>query len=319
VQEPPPAARPEERVIVTGSTSLIGDYLLPHLVEKGFEVHAISRTPRFNENVYSPEEAGRLPCDEILQGQKMIWHQLDISQNSPALPRQAHTLIHLAPLAILPPLIDHLASLGIQRIIAFGSTSLYTKQNSGYQREREMARKLAESEQQIAELCAKHHIHWTVFRPTLVYSLGRDKNITTITQFIQRFGFFPLVGAGKGLRQPVHAEDLATACIEVLDKPISFGKAYNLSGGETLTYREMVRRIFVHLDKPNRIVTIPLPALRIVLRGLSCFPFYSHLTPEMANRINQDMCFDHSSARGDFHFAPRKFLDSSWRRDLLIG
>lgn len=280
------------KVLVTGASSLIGDYLLPELASAGFEVHALSRKP--------PARA-RLPL--------VHWHKANIAKERLEDSYGADALIHLAPLWTLPPLIEPLAARGVRRIIAFGSTSLFTKNQSSYEKERQMALDLKDSEDKLAELCARHGIAWTVFRPTLVYRLGRDKNVTTIAGFLRRFGFFPLVGDGHGLRQPVHAEDLAVACKHALDNPLSFGKAYNLSGGETLTYREMVLRISEKLGRPARIITIPLSAFRVFLRGLSWLPIYRHLTPEMANRINLNMCFDHAEASRDLGFAPRHFLE----------
>jgi GT2 family glycosyltransferase/nucleoside-diphosphate-sugar epimerase len=286
----PPGVAPSRSLIVTGATSLIGDFLLPALLRTGFEVHAISR---------HPPEGFTHPF--------LHWHKLDITSDPVSTLPAAEALIHLAPLWTLPPLIAGLSGLGVRRIIAFSSTSIFTKQDSGYAQERRLAQKLTEAERQLADFCAQDGIRWTVFRPTLVYSLGRDKNITTIANFVRRFHFFPLVGAGKGLRQPVHAEDLATACLKVLDHPRTFDKAYNLSGGEMLSYREMVIRIGAMIRKKQAIITIPLPLLRICLRSISYLPFYRHLTPEMANRINRDMCFDHSEASRDFGFQPRQF------------
>jgi nucleoside-diphosphate-sugar epimerase len=280
------------KVMVTGATSLIGDYLLSELLDLGFEVHAISR---------NPPKISPIP--------RLHWHKMNIAYDSHSDTFGADTLIHLAPLPTLPPLLEKLAGKHLKRVIAFSSTSLFTKFQSGYEKERLMAHGLKNAEDKLAELCEQHAINWTIFRPTLVYHLGRDKNVTTIARFIQRFRFFPLVGNGKGLRQPVHAEDLAKACIKALDNPMSFGQAYNLSGGEMLTYREMVTRIATKLGYKSRIVNIPLPALRIFLRGLSYIPHYRHLTPEMANRINRDMCFDHQPATRDLDFSPRKFLE----------
>ncbi len=287
-----PSDNSRRKVLVTGATSLIGDYLLPELVKSGFEVHAFSRNP---------------PSQPIFP--LLIWHKIDITKDRLVDARGADAIIHLAPLWTLPPLIENLAKKGVKRVIAFSSTSLFTKYQSNYAKERRLAYDLKSSEDRLAELCTRHEVNWTVFRPTLVYRLGRDKNVTTIAHFIKRFGFFPLVGTGHGLRQPVHAEDLAIACRKALDNPLTFNKAYNLSGGETLTYREMVDRISKSQEKNSYIINIPLPAFRIVLRGLSCLPIYRHLTPEMANRINLDMCFDHESASSDLGFSPRSFLE----------
>lgn len=280
------------RVLVTGATSLIGDYLLPALVNGGFEVHAVSRNP--------PTYGRHHPS--------LHWHHVDITRGIPATAGDAEVLIHLAPLATLPPLLQSLAGQGPKRVIGFGSTSVFTKARSAYEKERQLAAGLQSSEQRIAELGRRYGFRWTVFRPTLVYHLGRDKNVTTIAQFLGKFGCFPLVNGGTGGRQPVHAEDLALATVRVIDNPGSYGKAYNLSGGETLSYRHMVMRIAEAIGAPPRLINIPLPLLRGIISLLSLTPRFRLLNPEMANRINQDMCFDHGEAVEDLGFAPRAFM-----------
>jgi nucleoside-diphosphate-sugar epimerase len=285
---------PHRRAIVTGATSLIGDFLLPALVRAGFEVHAISRKP---------------PISTVHQ--HIIWHRQDIASDRSTQCHGAELLIHLAPLWTLPPILDGLASSGIKRIIAFSSTSLFTKENSGSEEERRMVSRLKQAEEDLQVFCTQQNIDWTIFRPTMVYSLGRDKNVTTIARFIKRFRFFPLVGAGNGLRQPVHAEDLALACLDAIDNPKTFDKSYNLSGGEVLAYRDMVKRISRHIGTRCKIVHIPLPLMRFALGWLSSLPGYRKVTPEAANRINLDMCFDHRDAAADFRFKPQKFLAST--------
>jgi nucleoside-diphosphate-sugar epimerase len=171
-----------------------------------------------------------------------------------------------------------------------------------------MVNKLKKAEEDLQAFCTNRHIDWTIFRPTMVYRLGRDKNVTTIARFIKRFRFFPLVGTGDGLRQPVHAEDLALACLDAIDNPKTFNKSYNLSGGEILSYRDMVNRVSLHIGAKCRIIHIPLPLMRFALGWLSNLPGYEKVTPEAANRINSDMCFDHSDATFDINFTPRHFL-----------
>ena len=80
-------------------------------------------------------------------------------------------------------------------------------------------------------------IPWTVLRPALIYGLGLDRNVTAAARFIRRWHCFPLGGPGKGLRQPVHADDLAAAALAALDLPAAEGQSFNLGGGETLSYR----------------------------------------------------------------------------------
>ncbi len=140
----------------------------------------------------------------------------------------------------------------------------------------------------------------------MIYGQGTDQNVSFIARVVRRCRFFPLAGRGSGLRQPVHAEDLASACLAVLDNPRTFAKSYDLSGGEILSYREMVERVFQGLGLAPRILTVPVPVLRWFIRVIRILPRFRKLTPEMASRMNMDLCFDHAEATSDFQFTPRK-------------
>lgn len=291
-----------QKILVTGATSMLGRFLLPRLLDAGYEVHAISRAPSENPNMTNINTTDK----------KMFWHQADISHPEQLPHINAQALIHLAPLWLLPSVLPVVSALEIKRVIGFGSTSLFSKANSPDAGERHLAARFAAVEEAISRFCGPLKIKWTVFRPTLVYDCIRDKNITLIAHFIQRFGFFPLVGEAAGLRQPVYADDLAMACLMALNKRATFYKAYNMSGGETLSYREMVERIFGSLDKRARFFIIPGWLFRWAIRVIMLFPGTRHMNPEMAIRMNIDLCFDHADAMRDFGFSPRLFLPS-WR------
>src|SRR5690242_17284651 len=136
------------RIIVTGATSIIGRFLLPRLLENGYEVFAISRN--YAEN--------------CLSGNELSWQVADIRDPDQLPEVHAATLIHLAPLWLLPPLLPALESLQAGRVIAFGSTSVISKANSADADERKLARRLAVAEEDIQKTCGVLGIDWTVFR-----------------------------------------------------------------------------------------------------------------------------------------------------------
>ena len=150
---------------------------------------------------------------------------------------------------------------------SFSSTSRLTKQDSTDASERRRAQALAEAEQGLSRTCDGLEIAWTLFLPTLIYGTGQDRNVSLIARFIRRFGWFPLVGGGSGLRQPVHADDLAAACLAALDNPRAHGGIYALAGGETLSYRVMVERVFQGLGQTPRLLPVPLWLLRAAIRA----------------------------------------------------
>ena len=94
-----------------------------------------------------------------------------------------------------------------------------------------------------------------------------------------------------GLRQPVHAEDVAAACAAALASPVAANSSYNLSGGETLSYRNMVERVFLALNFRVRLFTVPLGVFRLVLVCLRLLPRYRHWSTAMAERMNTNLVF----------------------------
>lgn len=240
-------------------------------------------------------------------GVACVWHQCDLTKPYDVPCFSARVLFHVASLWLLPDRIRQFHENGVQRILAFGSTSRFSKEDSSSAAERATAESFARAEESIANTCEKLGIAYTIFRPTLIYGSGRDRNVADIARFVKRFGVFPILGKGTGLRQPVHAADLAQACILAVDTPASFNQIYNLSGGETISYRQMVERIFLAMGKQVRVISVPEPMFRLTIRFARMFPKYQHLTPEMAMRMDRDLCFDPSEAVRDFGYSPRPF------------
>lgn len=111
-----------------------------------------------------------------------------------------------------------------------------------------------------------------------------------------------------GLRQPIHAEDVAAACVTALTVPAAANRTYNLSGRETLPYREMVCRVFAALGKRPRLVTVPLWIFRVAVTALRLVPRYRHWTVSMAERMNRDLVFEHAEAARDLGLSLRPFV-----------
>lgn len=287
----------EGQVGVLGATSLVGECLMHQLTRAGYGVTAYSRHPLKQID------------DRIKWRQLPTPPTIDILESSPL-------WICVAPIWLLPDYFALLEAHGAQRVVALSSTSRFSKGKSSDPEEQAVARRLADAETRVREWAEIRGIEWVIIRPTLIYGLGRDKNVTEIARFIGRLGFFPVLGKANGLRQPIHAEDVANACFAGLQTPCAANRMYNISGGETLTYRDMVARIFIALDRRPCLMTVPLWAFRLAVAMLRCLPRYRQWSTAMAERMNSDLVFDHAEAEQDLGFRPRKFMLSA--EDLPI-
>ncbi len=218
------------------------------------------------------------------------------------------TVLALTPIWITAPAVPALAALGVKRILAISSTSRFTKAASPEAAEREVAQRLAASEAQFIAACAEHGLAYTLFRPTLIYDEGFDRNISRLAALIRRTRVAPLSGNGRGRRQPVHAEDLALGALQALADPRTEGQVYNTPGGETLTYRQMVERLFAALGLKPNIIAFPSWIWRLAF--LVAKPVLPGATAAMGARMAEDLVFDDAAARRDFGWSPRPFRPS---------
>lgn len=276
-------------ILVTGATSQIGIFLLPLLVNKQFNVIALSRTHRDDSKGirWLKGDLGSIDFD--------ILNKMEI-----------HTVIHLAEITLINNIIKDTTS--IKRVIAFSSTSALTKINSNCETDRKMAKDLLFGEKLMINTCGLKSINFTIFRPTMIYGANVDKNVAFISKFMSNYGFFPIIGNAESLRQPVHASDLANACLLAIDKKTSFGKIYNLVGPETIKYIDMIQKISNSLNKKIVLIKVNKFIFTLAVTVLRILPQFRHLSVGMVDRLEQNLCFDSEDAIKDFNYNPVCYL-----------
>ncbi len=271
---------------VIGATGIVGGYIVDHLVRGGERPLALSRQAQ-------PPAAA------------VGWIEGDLKTITRADAPSVSTIFCTAHAMLLAETLPRLYTPALTRAVLFTSTSIATKLNSEIPEEREGLRRLAEGEARFIATCEQLSIGWTVLRPTIIYAEGRDGNVTRLSRFIRRFGFLPLAGGGSGLRQPVHAEDLAIGAIAASRSEAAINKTYALPGSDTITYREMAGRIFDDLGKPRRLISLPPFVWRAAFAAAK--PFFPGANAAMGMRMTKDMVFDATPAQRDFGWSPRGF------------
>jgi len=272
--------------LVFGATGQIGAPLLDRLHGAGWRVTAVSRQAR-------NDRPG------------LEWRRGDLDTVAD-LPREVDAIFSCGPL-------DHFAhwyaraESDCARVVAFGSTSIDAKRGSADPAERDVAARLREGERRVFDTATARGAQATLLRPTLVYGAGRDLTLTRIAVLAQRWGRFVLPRAARGLRQPVHVDDLADAAFRALEAPATHGKAYALPGGETLPYREMVARVLAVLRPPPALVEVPSPVFTAALLAARALGKIGGFGDAAVARLRSDLVFDATPARRDFGYAPRAF------------
>jgi hypothetical protein len=273
--------------VVFGARSLVGPHLLTRLADRGFGGLCLTRR----------REPGSLPCPAGFSV-GVVSEDQDL-----AIPASA-ILFSLIPIPALPALLPRTA--GGSRLIAVSTSSAAFKAGSSDAGDRRLAEEVCRAETAVRSLCGDRGIACTIFRPTLVYDPGRDGNVSAIAAFVQRFGAFPIILPGTGLRQPIHADDVAQALLAAAASPETAGNVYDLPGGETLAYKDMVRRIFGALGRRPLLLPLPLGLARPAFHAWKALSGADYSVASL-ERMNMDLALDPTPARQALGVTARPF------------
>jgi len=262
-------------VLVLGASGAVGGFLLPRL-RTHYKVLPASRCERTD------------------------WIRGDLNDPGVSWPA-ADIVISLGPLDAFAAWLQRQAN-PPRRVIALSSMSAESKRESPDTAERELAARLGAAETGVFNIGAERGIACTIFRPTLIYGAGTDQSLAPIARFARRWHVLPIPLGATGLRQPVHAADLAEACLAVIDRATTHGKTYALGGGERVSFAAMLWRL--RAAQPGFIVPMPAPlfALRFFARLRS-----ARITRAALARLRDPLIADNTIAQRDFGYAPRPF------------
>jgi len=274
-------------VLVTGATSQIGYFLLPMLVEADMVIHALSRRGVARECSGVRWVTGSMP-------------------DSFAPARNVQAIISCGPIDALGVWLEKHPLPALSRLVAISSMSAESKKASSVPTERAIAQRLREGEARLMRFCSGRGIAWTILRPTLIWGAGLDRSLSPIARRAARWRVFPFPDSA-GIRQPVHAADVAEAVLRSLDNAESYGRVLPLGGGEQLTVACMFERV----RKSLPVSTIPVALPRQVLGGLARV---QPLLRGPLSRLETDLVADNTEIRRLLGISPRPFAPTaaSW-------
>ncbi|HSN00788.1 MAG TPA: hypothetical protein VLS52_07265 [Rudaea sp.] len=260
--------------LVFGASGAIGRFVLP-LLAPDHRVLPVSRATR-------PD-----------------WIRADLNDPAATWP-DAEIVLSLGPLDAFAGWLERTPATALRRIVAISSMSAQSKQDSPDAAERALAQRLHVAEARVRAAASTRNIAWTIFRPTMIYGAGVDKTLAPFARFARRWHVLPIPLGASGLRQPVHAADLAAACKVVIANSATFGKTYELGGDERLRFDAMIRR--VGKSVPGFVLPLPIPI--VALRPLASL---ARIAPGALARLRIPLLADNSAATRDFGYAPGPF------------
>ena len=276
--------------LVLGASGTVGRCLMTRLRGSGLPLLALSR--RAVEN----------------RDDRVRWIHGDLYNHVPDLSEWPIRRVYsVGPLDGLAQWLHSARLPSLQRVVALSSMSLEVKANSSDPAERELAALLASAEQKVIDWCSSRGIACTLLRPTLIYGGGSNRTLGLLGRVGQRWRVFPSIPGATGLRQPIHADDLASACMSAMSSTASLPAIIRVGGGEQLSFASMLARTRDSLPRWTIPVRVPMRLARFSLRTLRYLPRWRHLEQGLVDRLEHDQTVDNSEAMRELGWHPGKF------------
>ena len=253
------AEREAVRVLVTGASGYIGGRLVPRLLDEGYHVRCLARSPRKLEH---RPWAGREQL-EVVAGDAELTEDLERAMRGC---RVAYYLIHsmitagaeyaARDRALARSFAEAAARSSIERIVylgGLGETGPGLSEHLASRREVERA--LAESDVPV-----------TVFRAAMIIGSG-SASFEILRYLVERL---PVMVTPKWVDtrcQPLAIRNVLSYLVGCLRTPETIGRTLDIGGPEIQSYRDMMRTMAAARGLPRRWV-LPLPVLTPRLSSL---------------------------------------------------
>lgn len=260
--------------LVTGASGFIGRYFAERLIQNGSSVRVLCRPGSKSKLSRKITESAEIAFGDLrdrdslleaTQGVRRIFHCAgQVSDWGPLKDFQAMNvqgtrwLLESASQVKIERFI-HLSSIAVFGTPApsyFDDDSPYGHSNDCYSLSK------VEGEKLVFSFFKKNKIPITVLRPAVVYGVGGTWLEEPI-RMIKKNQMF-LLGGGKGTCHPCYIENLLDAMVLVGEHPDAIGRAYIVTDGTSVTFREYFNSLARIVGKPKIGRNVPLPVARTI-------------------------------------------------------
>jgi UDP-glucose 4-epimerase len=235
------------RILVTGATGFIGRALCDHLERKGYQVRAARRAEL-------PLDIATTDWASALAGVDGIVHLAGIAHAGHITDPGPYRATNLDGTARL---VKAASQAGVRRFVFVSSikasdTSVTWETDPYGMSKREAERVVLTS-----------GMESVVVRPPLVYGPGVKANFLRLMRWVDRKVPLPF-GAVRNRRSLVNVWNLCDLLELSLRHPAAPGRVWMASDGEDLSTPELIRHIARAMQRPARLVHVPLGALQVL-------------------------------------------------------
>jgi len=312
-------------VLVTGASGFLGGRLAQILVERGEAVRVLARpTSDLRHLDGLPVEVVRGDAGAAVQGVTHIYHCAGCSTDWA--PWRDY---YEANVAGVEELLRAAAGVtGLRRFLHVSTTDVYgyplvpcdeshpiLDAGLAYNRSKGMG------ETRVWEAARDTGLAITVVRPATIYGPRGKAFVTDLAKLIRQ-GLMAVIGGGRATGGFCYVDNVAEAMIQAAMASETAGRAYNLSDGTGVTWRQYVDALADGLGCRRPWIDLPVAAAFGLARAMEAphrwlgVPGRPLLTRHAALLLGHDQEFPIERARREFGFRPAVGFEEGMRRSV---
>jgi UDP-glucose 4-epimerase len=312
-----------QRVLVTGASGFVGQALQKSLLNRSFDVMAVTRRPSLDDLGKSAHQVlvGQIDADtawsNALFGVTMVVHlaarvhMMEDSANDPLAEFRRVNVQGTLNLA------RQASEAGVRRFVFLSSVKVNgeaTPPGLPFQADAipspldDYGISKMEAEQGLREIAAQTGMEVVIIRPPLVYGPGVKANFASMMRWLQRGVPLPL-GAIHNVRSLVSLGNLVDLILTCLTHQAAANQTFMVSDGEDVSTTELLRRTGLAMGHPARLLPVPERLLKVAAGLLG--------RAEMAQRLCGSLQVDISKTRELLGWTPPLTLDEGLAQAAL--
>jgi uncharacterized protein YbjT (DUF2867 family) len=279
------------KIFVAGGTGFVGQNVVKHLTERGYETALLVRSSASLKGleslslkvipVYGTIQ-DKASLSKAMSGCDAVINLVGIIKESG---ENTFEKVHYEGAVNL---MGAAGSLGISRFIHMSAEGTRENASSRYH----------QTKFKTEEHLRASGLVYTIFRPSMMFGPA-DRNFNLLADMIKKAPVIPVIGDGNYKWQPVSVKNVAELFVSSIESRKAENKTYEVRGPETFTFNEILDLLMKILGVRKAKVHIPAFMMKAVMSpfdGLLPLP----ITADQLKMLLDDYNLPESNFQGDF-------------------